>query len=103
MTTPPAPPVLSEQAVRAWIAANVPAADYRGKRVLLVLPDGTRTAPLPLLFSALSDRLGPVVKKLDLIIALGTHQPMSEPAILKLIGLSAADRAGRFADLGLFN
>ena len=97
------PSVLSEQTIRSWIAANVPIADFRDKRVLLVIPDGTRTAPLPLLFSALADHLGPVVKQLDLIVALGTHQPMSEQAILKMIGVSASDRAGRFANVGLFN
>lgn len=96
-------PVLTEAEVRAWVAANVPVGEYRGKRVLLVIPDSTRTAPLPLLFSALHDRLGPVVKSLDLIIALGTHQPMSEAAILKMIGVSTAERAGRFAKVGLFN
>lgn len=96
-------PVLSEHEVRSWIAAKVPAEEYRDKRLLVVIPDGTRTAPLPLLFSALADHLGPVVKQLDVIIALGTHQPMSEEAILRLIGVSAADRAGRFANIGLFN
>lgn len=96
-------PVLSDADVRAWIAAHVPVADYGGKRVLLVIPDSTRTAPLPLLVGALADRLGPVVKRLDLIVALGTHQPMSEAAILKMIGVSPADRGGRFAKLGLFN
>lgn len=96
-------PVLSEHEVRSWIAANVPAADYRDKRVLLVIPDGTRTAPLPLLFGALFDHLGSVVKQLDAIVALGTHQPMSEAAIRKLLGISDADRAGRMANVGLFN
>ena len=80
-------PVLAEDAVRDWVAANVPAAEYRDKRVLLVIPDATRTAPLPLLFSALADHLGGVVAGLDLIVALGTHQPMSEAAILKMIGV----------------
>ena len=46
-------PVLSERDVRTWIAANVPVADYRGKRVLLVLPDSTRTA-----LGAYRDRVG---------------------------------------------
>lgn len=96
-------PVLSEDAVRAWVTANVPAAEYRGKRVLLVIPDATRTAPLPLLFSAVAGHLGPVVQKLDLIVALGTHQPMPEAAILKMIGVNAQDRAGKFRNIGLFN
>jgi nickel-dependent lactate racemase len=95
--------VLTEREVRNWIAKQVPIDEYRGKRVLLVVPDGTRTAPMPLLFSALADHLEPVVRQMDLIVALGTHQPMSEAAILKLIGVSNEDRATRFANVGLFN
>jgi RluA family pseudouridine synthase len=95
--------VLSETDVRHWIAEHVPRDEYRGKRVLLVIPDGTRTAPMPLLFSTLADHLGSVVAQMDLIVALGTHQPMSEAAILKLIGVSPEDRATRFANVGLFN
>jgi nickel-dependent lactate racemase len=95
--------VLTDDEVRRWISANVPAEDYRGKRVLLVVPDGTRTAPLPLLFSALADHLQPVVRQLDLMIALGTHQPMSETAILRHVGISPHDRATRFADVRFFN
>ena len=34
-------PVLSENDVRAWVAAHVPAAEYQNKRVLLVIPDAT--------------------------------------------------------------
>ena len=33
-----------------------PAKDYRGKRVLLIVPDGTRTAPIGLCFRAFHDK-----------------------------------------------
>jgi len=39
-------PVLSPDQIREWIAAQVPLADFRGGRVLLIVPDNTRTAPL---------------------------------------------------------
>lgn len=105
-TTNPSPlarDVLSDEDVRQWIATHIPVDEYRGQRVLLVLPDSTRTAPLPLLFSAVADHLGPVVKSLDLIIALGTHQPMSRPAILKLLGITEEEWATRYNKPGLFN
>ena len=95
--------VLSDEEVRQWIATHIPVDEYRDQRVLLVLPDSTRTAPLPLLFSAVADHLGPVVKSLDLIIALGTHQPMSRPAILKLLGITEEEWATRYNKPGLFN
>src|SRR5258708_6233709 len=55
------------------------------KRVLAIIPDGTRTSQLPLLFRLLCTHLGPRVQQLDFLIALGTHQPMSAEAISRLV------------------
>ncbi len=66
--------------------SSVPAEEFRDRRVLLVIPDNTRTAPLPLLFDALWRQLGPVVAKLDVIVALGTHPPLSQRQISDLLG-----------------
>ncbi|HMO66385.1 MAG TPA: lactate racemase domain-containing protein, partial [Verrucomicrobiota bacterium] len=63
------------------MAGACPAAEQRGRRVLLIVPDGTRTAPVGLLFRALFAEFGEVAAALDVMIALGTHQPMSEAAI----------------------
>ena len=46
-----------------------------GKRVLVIIPDGTRTAPIPLLFRLLYEQVGRRVARLDYLIALGTHPP----------------------------
>lgn len=78
---------LTESEVRDWIAANVPVDDFRGKSVLLIIPDATRTAPLPLLFDGISKQLGNEVTALDVLVALGTHPPMPQDAIAKMIGI----------------
>lgn len=78
---------LTESEVREWISANVPVDDFRGKSVLLIVPDATRTAPLPLLFDGISQQLGDQVKALDVLVALGTHPPMPEEAIAKMLGI----------------
>ena len=52
----PEPPQLSDVEVRAWFSRQIPWADFRRKRVLVLVPDATRTAPLPLLFDALGAR-----------------------------------------------
>lgn len=62
--------------MRAWLHQNVPVSDFRDKRVLLIVPDNTRTAPLPVLFPAMRSMLRPVTKSLDVLVALGTHPPM---------------------------
>ena len=85
--------VLSELAVRELLAQALEPQELANRRVLVIIPDGTRTAPVPLLFRLLYEHLGPYVKRLDYLIALGTHQPMSEAAIAKLVGADAAERA----------
>jgi lactate racemase len=100
---PEALSTLSAGAVRQWVSSQLTPDEFRGRRVLLIVPDATRTAPLPLLFDAIATRLQPVVRKLDVLVALGTHPPMSETQICSLLGINAGDRAGRFADVGLFN
>jgi nickel-dependent lactate racemase len=97
------PDLMTDEAVRHWFADRPPVADFAGKRVLVIVPDATRTAPLPLLFGELHARLAGVVAKLDVLVALGTHPPMSESAICNMLGISQDDRRGRFADVGLFN
>ena len=97
------PTPLSPDEVRQWISTQVPAGDFQGKRVLLIVPDHTRTAPLPLLFEALHAHLGPAVSQLDVLIALGTHPPMTEEQIDKLLGLSPERRQNEFPNVGLYN
>jgi len=57
-----------------------------GKRVLMIIPDGTRTMPMPMMFNLFEESLGPRVAALDYIVALGTHQPMSDPQLSRLVG-----------------
>jgi nickel-dependent lactate racemase len=63
--------------------------------VLVLIPDGTRHAPIPLFFRLLYQELGERVARLDYLIALGTHPPMSHAAVDKLVGISADERAER--------
>ncbi len=57
-----------------------------GQRVLVLIPDGTRTMPMPLAFDVLEHVLGPRVAALDFLVALGTHLPMSDAQLGSLIG-----------------
>jgi nickel-dependent lactate racemase len=97
------PSVFSEQAVSQWLTEHVPVTDFAGKRVLLVVPDATRTAPLPLLFATLHEHLASSVTQLDVLVALGTHPPLSDEQIGSLLGISAAERSSRYVNVGLFN
>lgn len=96
-------PILTDNEVREWITRNVPITDVAGKRLLLIVPDSTRTAPLPLLWDALFKHLKPHVAALDVLIALGTHPPMSEVQICKLLGIEDMERMRLFFQTQFFN
>jgi lactate racemase len=97
------PPILTDDQVRQWIATNLSPEDFRGKRLLLVVPDATRTAPMPLLFDALFKHLRSVVTSFDVMIALGTHPPMSEAQICKLLGIHEKERPRLFYQTEFIN
>jgi len=94
--------VSGEQVAEA-IAKTCPATEYRGKRVLLIIPDGTRTAPVGLLFKTLFAQIGGQAAALDILVALGTHQPMSEEAICARLEISLAERRSTYAKVQFFN
>ncbi len=98
----PGQPV-SESEVRDILAAGFGGADWVGKKVLVLIPDSTRTCPLPMMFRKLVETLGPKAAKLDFLIALGTHQPMSDEAVNKMLGLTPEERETTFANVGIFN
>jgi len=95
-------PILTTAQVREWFT-KLPTQDFAGKRVLVIIPDATRTAPLPLLFDALHTHLRPAAASLDVLVALGTHPPMSDPQICRLLGIDERERGRLFYQLGLFN
>jgi lactate racemase len=100
---PQALPILSDDEVREKIDREIPMDDLIGQRVLLIVPDATRTAPLPLLFDALYKKLRPSVRQLDVLVALGTHPPMSEVQLCRLLGIAAEDRERLYPGLGIYN
>ncbi|HEX6888705.1 MAG TPA: lactate racemase domain-containing protein [Candidatus Nanopelagicales bacterium] len=77
---------LTAEEVRAFILRVLGEADLDGRSVCLVIPDGTRSSPLPLLLGAVHEALAGRVTKLTALIALGTHQAMSDAAIARHLG-----------------
>ncbi|MBH8573858.1 DUF2088 domain-containing protein [Nostocaceae cyanobacterium CENA369] len=74
-----------------------------GQRILVLIPDGTRTAPIPQMFRLLYQELGDRVAALDYLIALGTHNPMSEEQINRLVGITPQERQTTFRKVQIFN
>jgi nickel-dependent lactate racemase len=94
---------LTEHQVRDLAAQALAPLGLGGKKVLLIVPDSTRTAPVGLLFRVIHDLLGPETKSLDVLIALGTHPPMSDEAINRRLEITAEERAGRYRRVRVLN
>jgi nickel-dependent lactate racemase len=94
---------LSQDDVRELIAQGLAQADLQGQRVLIIIPDSTRTAPIPMFFQTFHEFLAQQVAALDYMVALGTHQLMDEEALNQLVGISAEERRTRYADVNILN
>ena len=101
--TSPAGSYLTREQVLEVINQACPPSEYRGKRVLLIVPDATRTCPLDIFFEGIFDQIGAVVAALDVMIALGTHQPMSEEAICHRLEISLEERRAKYGSVRFFN
>jgi nickel-dependent lactate racemase len=91
---------------------------FSGGKVLVLIPDHTRTLPLPFLFRSLvailqgtrinagqpSSRAETgMVSKLDFMVALGTHPALPEESLNKLVGITAEERSTTYKHIGLLN
>ncbi|HKV86020.1 MAG TPA: lactate racemase domain-containing protein [Ktedonobacterales bacterium] len=94
---------LTEEDARRQVALAAEATPLDGKRVLVIIPDGTRTAPIPMLFRVLNETFGARAAAVDYLIALGTHPPMSEEAIARLVGMTARERERLYPRTRIFN
>ncbi|HEX4645034.1 MAG TPA: lactate racemase domain-containing protein [Verrucomicrobiae bacterium] len=101
--TAPAGGTVTVAQVEDVIARACPAEKYRGKRVLVIVPDGTRTAPVGLMFQTLHRQIGQAAKAFDVLIALGTHPPMSEAAICQRLEISEQERRGAYRQVRFHN
>ena len=75
---------------------------FTNQRVLVLIPDHTRSLPVPFLFRALVDVLHDA-KQLDFMVALGTHPALSEESLHKLVGVTGEERTTTFKHVGLLN
>lgn len=75
---------------------------YTGQKVLILIPDHTRSLPLGFLFRQVVEILHDV-KQLDFMVALGTHPPLDNEALCRLVGITEQERNTRYKYVGLLN
>lgn len=73
------------------------------KRVLVIIPDATRHAALPLFFKTIHDVLGEQVSALDYLIATGTHKAMPLDSILRHVGITAEEYRTKHSKTKFYN
>ncbi len=93
--------LLSPADVRATLEKGL-TGRFARQKVLALIPDHTRSLPLPFLFRALVEILHEA-RQLDFMVALGTHPLLSEENLNKLVGITAEERNTQYATIGLRN
>jgi len=89
----------ASEAIAEFFAQN----DYAGKRLLLIVPDNTRSGPVGDIFKIAYDNLEQKAKVIDVLVALGTHQPLTEEQICRRLGMNTRARSGKYASIKFFN
>ena len=93
--------VLDSASVRSVLEKGL-SGRFKNQKVLVLIPDHTRSVPLPELFRMLVEIL-PDARQLDFMVALGTHPALLEDSLFDLVGITAQEREGLYSRIGLFN
>jgi len=89
----------ASEAMGVFFAQN----NYTGKRVLVIIPDNTRSGPIGEVFKLLYERLKPQAKAIDCLVALGTHQPLTDRQICKRLSMTISERKTKYGPMRFFN
>jgi nickel-dependent lactate racemase len=92
---------LDEREIAAIVRDGLASMPLEDARVLFLVPDGTRTMPLPMMVGLFEEALRGRARTVDYLVALGTHTPMSDDQLSRLVGRTVAD--GRFGGSRIFN
>jgi lactate racemase len=92
---------LSSKSIRSTLGQAVKGR-FAGQKVLVLVPDHTRSLPLPLLFRLLAEILGDV-RQLDFMVALGTHPALDDEALNRLFGIGEGERHSTYRGIRLLN
>jgi len=94
---------LSKEQVENIVADAAAKIAPAGKKILVIIPDHTRTCPLGLVSRLLHKAISPTAAKLDFLIALGTHPAMTEEMIDKLLDIEPGRRGEVLPGSDVFN
>jgi nickel-dependent lactate racemase len=77
--------------------------DYSDKKIIVIIPDNTRSGPVGYIFQLIYEHLAKTAQVVDCLVALGTHQPLTEEQICKRLEISLSQRKTKYASVKFFN
>jgi len=95
--------MITHSEIQSRVSSFLSGLSLQDKRVLLVIPDATRTAPVGDLFKVIHENLASVAKDLDVMVALGTHKAMSESEICTRLDITLDERNSTYGKVQLLN
>jgi lactate racemase len=84
---------LAPDEIREVVAFAADQLVVAGKRVLLIVPDGTRTMPMPLMFELIQQEISSRAAACDYLVALGTHSLLSDAQLSRMFGRAVVNGA----------
>jgi nickel-dependent lactate racemase len=82
----PAEEPITTDKTRELVTEALAGVNVKGKRVLVIIPDNTRTLPMPAFFETISQSLSPRAGEVTFLVALGTHPPLTEEELTVHLG-----------------
>ncbi len=88
--------MLTDDAIQRFVHAQLDRIALDGRSVCVLVPDPTRTCPLPLLLSAVHGAIHGRVAKLTVLVALGTHAAPAGDVLAAHLGHDPGAAAERY-------
>jgi len=94
---------LTDDEIFGLMSESIESANLSGKKVLVIIPDHSRTAPIGKIFKILYNLLAHKSASLDFLIALGTHPPMTDEQIYHRVEITAEEHKQKYSKVRFFN
>lgn len=95
--------VLTTAQISGFVHDQLRSVDLDGRAVCVLVPDRTRSCPLPQLMRAIHAELHGRVSRLTVLVALGTHAAMNEQELGVHLGYEAGALAERYPSMTVLN
>lgn len=94
---------LQHDEVETFVRQAIGSVDVDGRSVVVIVPDATRSCPLAMLIKTIYGELHPRASRITVLVALGTHQYMSEAALASWVGYPEGELEATYPGMTVIN